>query len=81
MVTIPEPANPLAVDFRGLDLKDDNIFLVDMAFTDVPNRKDIYIWSGKSLKNGRAEDYILGYVYSEIVEQCGLYGSFPADWF
>lgn len=80
-VTIPEPANPLAVDFRGIDPEDDNIFLVDLLFTDVPDRKDIYIWSGKSLKNGRAEDYILGYLYSEIGEQCSFFGSFPDDCF
>jgi len=81
VVTIPEPANPLAVDFRGLDPQDDNVFLVDLLFNDVPDRKDIYIWSGKSLKNGRAEDFIMGYVYSEIGEQCGFYGSFPDDCF
>lgn len=81
VVTIPDPANPLTVNFRGLNPEDDNIFLVDLIMTDVPNRKDIYIWSGKSLKNGRAGDYILGYFYNEVGTQCGFYGSFPDDCF
>lgn len=81
VVTIPEPANPLTVNFRGLDPEDDNNFLVDLLFTDVADRKDIYTWSGRSLKNGRAKDNIMWYVYSEIVEQCGFYGSFPDDCF
>ncbi|MBX2926485.1 MAG: DUF4249 family protein [Saprospiraceae bacterium] len=79
VVAIPEPANPLTVNFRGFDPNNNNTFLVDMAFVDIPNRKDIYFWEGHALKNGRKGDFILGYFFNEIGPQCGFYSLFYPD--
>lgn len=79
VVTIPEPANPLTVNFRGVDLNDNNSFLVDMTFVDVQNRKDIYYRRGYALKNGRKGDDILWGIDNEIGPQCGFYSLFYPD--